>query len=64
MGPAGRVDIGLLKELEIATGRKSNNLSRMLKTMLRYGKVDLVKYKKSIKPVVMATDFKVEFGIN
>jgi predicted transcriptional regulator len=53
-----------LKELEIATGRKSSNLSRTLKTMSRYGIVDLVKHKKSIKPVVKATDFKVEFGIN
>ena len=53
-----------LKELEIATGRKSSNLSRTLKTMSRYGIVDLVKPKKSIKPVVKATDFKVEFGIN
>jgi len=53
-----------LKELEIATGRKSSNLSRTLKTMSRYGIVDLVKQNKSIKPVVKATDFKVEFGID
>ena len=53
-----------LKELENATGRKSSNLSRTLKTMSRYGIVDLVKQDKSIKPVVKATDFKVEFGIN
>lgn len=53
-----------LKELEAATGRKSSNLSRTLKTMSRYGIVDLVKDKKSLKPVVKATDFKVEFGIN
>ena len=53
-----------LKELENATGRKSSNLSRTLKTMSRYGIVDLVKHDKSIKPVVKATDFEVEFGIN
>ena len=53
-----------LKELENATGRKSSNLSRTLKTMSRYGIVDLVKQDKSIKPVVKATDFEVEFGIN
>lgn len=53
-----------LKELENVTGRKSSNLSRTLKTMSRYGIVDLVKQDKSIKPVVKATDFKVEFGIN
>jgi len=32
--------------------------------MSRYGIVDLVKHNKSIKPVLKATDFKVEFGIN
>ena len=53
-----------LKELENATGRRSSNLSRTLKTMSRYGIVDLVKHDKSIKPVVKATDFEVEFGIN
>lgn len=53
-----------LKELEIATGRKSSNLSRTLKMMSRYGIVDLVKLNQYIKPVVKATDFKVEFGIN
>ncbi len=49
-----------LKELEIVTGRKSSNLSRTLKTMSRYGIVELVKNDKAIKPVVKATDFKVE----
>ena len=53
-----------LKELEVATGRKSSNLSRTLKTMSRYGIFDLVKHNKSIKPVVKATNFKVECGIN
>jgi predicted transcriptional regulator len=53
-----------LKELEIATGRKLSNLSRTLNTMSRYGIVDLVRQKKTVKPVVKATDFKVEFGIN
>ena len=53
-----------LKELEVVTGRKSSNLSRTLKTMSRYGIVDLVKQNKFIKPVVKATDFKVEFGID
>ncbi len=52
-----------LKQLEIATGRKSSNLSRTLKMMSRYGIVDLVRQNRSIKPVVKATDFKVEFGL-
>jgi len=53
-----------LKELEVVTGRKRSNLSRTLKTMSRYGIVDLVKHNRSIKPVLKATDFEVEFGIN
>ena len=53
-----------LKELELASGRKRSNLSRTLKTMARYGIVDLVKQKRTVKPVVKATDFKVEFGLN
>lgn len=53
-----------LKELEEATGRKRSNLSRTLKTMSRYGIVELVKKNRTIRPVVRATDFKVEFGLN
>ena len=52
-----------LKELELVTGRKRSNLSRTLNTMSRYGIVDLVKQKRGVKPVVKATDFKVEFGL-
>jgi predicted transcriptional regulator len=53
-----------LKELEIATGRKRSNLSRTLNTMAKYGIVDLIKDKRTVKPIVKATDFKVEFGFN
>ncbi|MBC8199199.1 MAG: transcriptional regulator [Desulfobacteraceae bacterium] len=53
-----------LKALEIATGRKRSNLSRTLNTMAKYGIVDLIKDKRTVKPVVKATDFKVEFGVN
>lgn len=52
-----------LKELSELTGRKTSNLSRTLKTMSRFGLVDLGKEKKSVRPVVKATNFKVEFGI-
>jgi predicted transcriptional regulator len=52
-----------LKELEVVSGRKRSNLSRTLKTMSRYGIVDLVKQNRTVKPVVRATDFKVEFGL-
>ena len=53
-----------LKELEQLSGRKRSNLSRTLKTMSSYGIVDLVKQDRAVKPVVKATDFKVEFGLN
>lgn len=53
-----------LKDLEMVLGRKRSNLSRTLKTMSRYGIVDLVKQNRTVKPVVKATDFKVEFGLN
>ena len=52
-----------LKELEEITGRRRSNLSRTLKTMSRYGIVELKKQKKTVKPTVKATDFKVEFGL-
>ncbi len=53
-----------IKELEETTGRKSSNLSRTLNTMSRYGIIELRKIAKSIKPIVKATDFKVEFGLH
>lgn len=53
-----------LKELELASGRKRSNLSRTLKTMARYGIVDLVKQNRTVRPILKATDFKVEFGLN
>lgn len=53
-----------LKELELLSGRKSGNLSRTLKTMSRYGIVDLVKQNRSVRPIVKATDFMVEFGLD
>ena len=53
-----------LKDLEMVSGRKRSNLSRTLKTMSRYGIVDLVKQNRTVKPVVKAIDFKVEFGLN
>ncbi|MEI7638758.1 MAG: transcriptional regulator [Syntrophus sp. (in: bacteria)] len=52
-----------LKELELATGRSSSNLSRTLKTMARYGIVKMEKVRRNIRPVVEATDFTVQFGL-
>jgi predicted transcriptional regulator len=53
-----------IKELEAATGRKSSNLSRTLKMMERYGIVELKRERRTVKPIVKATDFKVEFGLH
>ena len=52
-----------LKELELASGRKQSNLSRTLKTMSRYGIVELIKQDRAVRPIVKATDFRVEFGL-
>jgi predicted transcriptional regulator len=52
-----------LTELETLSGRKKSNLSRTLKTLSRYGIVDLIREKGGVRPVVKATDFKVELSI-
>jgi len=52
-----------LKELEELTGRAKSNLSRTLKTLERYGIVELNKISNSLVPKVKATHFTVEFGL-
>lgn len=52
-----------LAELEAMTGRKKSNLSRTLKTLERYGIVKLHKEKNRMVPEVLATEFRVEFGL-
>ena len=54
---------GSLTELEALTGRKKSNLSRTLKTLERYGIVELKRENRNVVPVVQATDFRVEFGL-
>lgn len=53
-----------LKELEDLTGRAKSNLSRTLKTLARYGIVDLQKESNTLVPKVKATNFSVEFGVS
>ncbi len=48
-----------IKVLSEATGRQSSNLSRTLKTMARYGIVELSKEKRKVKPMVKATEFEI-----
>jgi predicted transcriptional regulator len=53
-----------LSELERISNRKKSNLPRTLKILEQYGIVELPKEKGRVVPKVMATDFKVEFGLN
>jgi predicted transcriptional regulator len=53
-----------LKELEELTGRKTSNLSRTLHTLESYGIVELRRAERAIRPIVKATNFEVEFGLN
>lgn len=53
-----------LKQLGEISNRSKSNLSRTLKTLERYGIVELSKEKGRLIPKVKATDFRVEFGIH
>lgn len=54
-----------LTELEMISHRKKSNLSRTLKLLERYGVIKLEETtNKRKKPVVIATDFEVSFGLN
>lgn len=53
-----------LTQLEGLTCRKKSNLSRTLKTLERYGIVELKKKSGKIAPRVKVTDFNVEFGLH
>lgn len=53
-----------LAELEVLSHRKKSNLSRTLKTLEKYGIVELPMKKGRLVPKVKATDFKVEFGLH
>lgn len=52
-------------ELETMSHRKKSNLSRTLKVLERYG---VVRFEQTSgrrkKPLVLATDFEVSFGLN
>jgi predicted transcriptional regulator len=47
-------------ELAKATGRQRSNLSRTLKTMSRYGLVDLRREKKNVRPIARFSDFQIQ----
>lgn len=48
-----------ISALAQATGRTPGNLSRTLKTMSRYGIVDLERKRNLVRPVVRATEFRI-----
>lgn len=41
------------------TGRKPGNLSRTLRTMNRYGIVEMQRDKQRVRPIVKATEFQI-----
>jgi len=53
-----------LTELEKLSDRKKSNLSRTLKTLERYGIIKISKKEGRLVPTVIATDFKVQFGLH
>jgi len=52
-----------LKDLEEISGRKVSNISRTLKTMEKFGIVTLHKENRQVRPVVNATDIKIEINL-
>jgi predicted transcriptional regulator len=52
-----------LQALAILSGRQASNLSRTLKTMARYGIVELHKEKRAVRPVVKASAFNIQYAI-
>ncbi len=56
--------IGIISKEDVIAKRKKSNLSRTLKTLEKYGIVELTKIKGKISPKVKATDFRVEFGLH
>ncbi|HEY2977183.1 MAG TPA: helix-turn-helix domain-containing protein [Burkholderiaceae bacterium] len=47
-------------ELAQTTGRQRSNLSRTLKTMSRYGLVDLKRENKHVRPIAKASGFQIQ----
>ncbi|MEE8058107.1 MAG: helix-turn-helix domain-containing protein [Pseudomonadales bacterium] len=53
-----------LAELAELSGRKASNLSRTLKTMEKYGIVELKKYdSKKVRPIAKATEFDIQYAV-
>lgn len=48
-----------ISSLAELTGRKTSNLSRTLKTMSNYGFVEMKREKNHVRPVAIATEFRI-----
>jgi predicted transcriptional regulator len=48
-----------LNQLAAMTGRAPSNLSRTLKTMARYGLVELQRHDRLVRPIVKASEFVI-----
>ena len=48
-----------ISSLAEITGRKTSNLSRTLKTMSNYGFVEMRREKNHVRPVAVATEFRI-----
>lgn len=48
-----------LSDLAARTGRKPGNVSRTMKTMARYGLVDLRQENRQVRPIALSTDFRI-----
>ena len=51
-----------VKELSELSDRKASNLSRKLKTLERYGIVELKRENKTVRPIVKANSFHIEYN--
>lgn len=52
-----------LSDLALLSGRQPSNLSRTLKTLERYGLVELKRKDKTLKPIAKATAFDIQYAI-
>jgi len=48
-----------VSDLALRTGRKPGNLSRTLRTMARYGIVEMRREKNRVYPIVKAVEFRI-----
>ena len=52
-----------LGELASLSGRQTSNLSRTLKTMEKYGIVELKKHDRRVQPIAKATEFDIRYAV-